>query len=316
MAIEARELSKSFRINSKLPIPMSPSSKKAGQEGVSIERKVFDRISFTLDNGISCVVGPNGSGKTTLIRVLSTDIPPDSGSCTVMSYDLVKEKNRVRSIISTMFQGGSYFFDNQLTVGENIAFLSEVLELDKGKIRELMEVMGVNDYIGFKFGFLSHGNKKKMALIRAIALDRPVLLLDEPTSDLDFAARMAVRKILQDIGEKKTILITTHEIEDIELCKKLLILYDASLKEYDRESILKLANNFKVISIEKPNDNLGLEGYMLLSKSREQIRILVSNQEVEELIRKLQGYTQLVVGKPNISDIVIYLSRLNNRSNW
>ncbi|PSO06403.1 hypothetical protein B9Q04_16210, partial [Candidatus Marsarchaeota G2 archaeon BE_D] len=59
-----------------------------------------------------------------------------------------------------------------------------------------------------------------------------------------------------------------------------------------------------------------LEGYMLLSKSREQIRILVSNQEVEELIRKLQGYTQLVVGKPNISDIVIYLSRLNNRSNW
>jgi len=174
----------------------------------------------------------------------------------------------------------------------------------------------VNDYIGFKFGFLSHGNKKKMALIRAIALDRPVLLLDEPTSDLDFATRVAVRKILEDIGEKKTVLITTHEIEDIELCKKLLILYDASLKEYDRNSILKLANSFKVISIEEPNDNLGLEGYVLLSKSREQIRILVSNQEVEELIRKLQGYTQVVVGKPNISEIVIYISRLNNRSNW
>ncbi len=314
--IEARELSKSFKINNKLSRPASPTSEKAAQKSMLMERKVFDRISFTIDNGVSCIVGPNGSGKTTLIRVLSTDIPPDSGYCTVMGYDLVKEKNRVRSIISTMFQGTSYFFDNQLTVDENIGFLGEVFGFDKGKIRELIEAMNMDSYVGFKFGFLSHGNKKKMALIRALALDRPVLLLDEPTSDLDFATRVAVRRILEDIGEKKTILITTHEIEDIELCKKLLILGNASLKEYDRDNIIKLAANFKVISIDRPNNNLVLEGYTLLSESREQIRVLVSNQEVEELIRKLQGYNQIVVGKPNISDIVIYISRPNGRSKW
>lgn len=204
----------------------------ASIRGVSFQYGTFQALkNLTFDVKASSffgLLGPNGSGKTTLFRILSTLMPPATGSCTIHGFDTVKNAKEVRQCISMIFQQPS--LDEELTVRENLTFHAQMYGLRGKDLREriasLSKRMGVDDRLDDRVKSLSGGLKRRADIVRGI-LHRPqLLLLDEPTTALDPAARHSFWQMLTALRmeEDLTLILATHLLEEAETCDDVVIL--------------------------------------------------------------------------------------------
>lgn len=188
------------------------------------DKRVLDGVSFTARPGlITGFLGPNGAGKTTTMRVLSTLLAPTDGRVAICGHDIVAEADEVRRHIGLVTEEPSLL--DRLTVREQLTFTARAHGLGADAVRArtdlLVEVLGLQDGIDKRAGTLSKGNRQKASVARALVHDPAVLLLDEPTANLDIVAQDAIQELLlrPEVRAGKTVLLSTHVIDEAErLC--------------------------------------------------------------------------------------------------
>ena len=189
---------------------------------------VIDGLSFTAPTGeVTGFLGPNGAGKTTTMRILSTLLRPDSGSATIAGFDVVREANDVRRHIGLVTEEPSLL--DRLTVREQLAFTGLAYDLSNDAVGSRIEVvaslLALEEHLDKRAGTLSKGNRQKASLARALVHDPPVLLLDEPTANLDVVAQAAIQELLltPEVRSGKTVFLSTHVLDEAErLCDRVV----------------------------------------------------------------------------------------------
>lgn len=216
LGIEVRGLSKSF-------------SKRKGliRTQRSVTRALSD-VSFEVAVGETYgLLGPNGSGKSTLIRVLSTLLVPDAGEVRLLGHRLPGEEREVRSKIGRVSVDAAFY--KKLSARENLLYSAFLYGLEKEyaerRAQEILEALGLE---GEKFTDpleeMSRGMQQKVAITRALLINPPLLLLDEPTTGLDPKSRRDVQTFLEDLRRREgtTILLTSHDMAETErLCARI-----------------------------------------------------------------------------------------------
>lgn len=177
-------------------------------------------VSLLVQPGtLLALLGPNGAGKTTTIRMLTSILRPTAGSATVSGFDIVKEAPQVRASVGVLTeQHGLYERMNGL---EYLDFFGRIYRIPEHvrqrRSRSLMERFGMADAMERRISSYSKGMKQKIALVRALLHDPPVLLLDEPTSAMDPQSARLVRDAIRDLKrDQRTIVLTTHNLAEAE----------------------------------------------------------------------------------------------------
>lgn len=194
-----------------------------------------NEIDFQVESGeIFGLLGPNGAGKSTAIKMLTTLLPPTSGTARVAGFDIIKSPVEVRKRIGYVPQMLSA--DGSLTADENLTLSARLYGMSgaerKARIREALDFSGLGDVSGKLVKTYSGGMIRRLELAQAMLHHPGVLFLDEPTIGLDPVARKAVWERLQALrrGYGMTILLTTHDMEEADyLCDKLAILHQGRI---------------------------------------------------------------------------------------
>jgi sodium transport system ATP-binding protein len=192
------------------------------------DARVLDGLSFVVPAGsVTGFLGPNGAGKTTTMRVLSTLLRPSEGSVRIAGHDVVRDAIEVRRTIGLVTEEPSLL--DRLTVREQLEFSARAYDLPAARIAEridlLVGLLGLEDGIDKRAGTLSKGNRQKASLARALVHDPAVLLLDEPTANLDIVAQAGMQELLQnaDVVGDKTVFLSTHVLDEAErLCDHIV----------------------------------------------------------------------------------------------
>ena len=189
------------------------------------------------------LLGPNGSGKTTLFRILCTLMPPDEGSCHVMGLDTQRSSPEVRRLLGVIFQQPS--LDEALTVHQNLQFHGAMYGLRgaylKRRIDTLAERMGIADRLNTRVSQLSGGLKRRADLIRGLLHNPRLLLLDEPTTGLDPAARHAFWQMVSTLRHEEglTLILATHLLEEASSCDAIVIMNEGVVKVKGNPNVLR-----------------------------------------------------------------------------
>jgi ABC-2 type transport system ATP-binding protein len=190
-----------------------------------------DAVSFTVKRGETFgLLGPNGAGKTTLIRMLTTLMPPSSGTARVEGHDIVSEKGSVRRAIGTVSQAQTT--DENLTVRENLAVQGKMYGLSGRLLRERIErrlkQVGLWERRNQISRQLSGGMRRRLEIARGVLHAPRVLFLDEPTTGLDPQSRRSIWDMFDDLREQEpdlAIILTTHSMEEADfLCDRVAIM--------------------------------------------------------------------------------------------
>ncbi len=208
------------------------------------ETRAVDDIGFRVDRGeIFGFLGPNGAGKTTTIKMLVGLTKPTSGGARVAGYDVVESVRLVKQRIGVVPERSNLY--DELTVLENLRFVSRLYhvpaELREDRVRYLMELFQLTEYMDRGFAKLSKGLKRRVVLAAALVHSPEILFLDEPTSGLDIMSARRLRAIISDLSEHGvTIFLTTHYIEEAGLlCDRIAVLVKGRIIKIDTPEGLK-----------------------------------------------------------------------------
>jgi ABC-2 type transport system ATP-binding protein len=192
--------------------------------------RALDDVSLRLGEGVTGLLGPNGAGKTTLLRVLATAAPADSGSFTVLGHDpgTTAGRQEVRRVLGYLPQTPGFHPD--FTAFEFVDYVAILKELtDRAgrhqEVRRVIEEVDLSDVRGKRIKKLSGGMRQRVALAAALVGDPGFLVLDEPTVGLDPEQRMRFRELIARAGEGRTVLLSTHQTEDVAmLCNRVVVM--------------------------------------------------------------------------------------------
>ena len=189
-----------------------------------------DRISFTLTNGVTGLIGANGAGKTTLMRLLSGILIPTSGTVTCDGMDVDTEE--YRDILGYLPQEFGYY--PEFSGRDFLLYMSAVKGLAnpdaKRKTEELIELVGLKDAARKKVRTYSGGMKQRLGIAQALLNDPQVLIMDEPTAGLDPQERIRFRELISGLGEDRIVLLSTHVVSDLEhIADRLMIMKEGRL---------------------------------------------------------------------------------------
>lgn len=180
--------------------------------------RAVDHISLNVPAGsVLAVLGPNGAGKTTTVRMLTSILAPTSGRASIAGYDVVTQPEAVRAHVGVLTeQHGLY---ERMKAVEYLDFFGRVYRLSatdrKRRSLDLMDRFGLTFALDKRLGEYSKGMKQKLALVRSMLHNPPVLLLDEPTSAMDPLSAKQVRDAIIELQrDERTFLITTHNLTE------------------------------------------------------------------------------------------------------
>ncbi|MEV2216368.1 ABC transporter ATP-binding protein [Streptomyces sp. NPDC050997] len=192
--------------------------------------RALDDVSLRLAPGVTGLLGPNGAGKTTLLRVLATAVPADHGAFTVLGNDpgTARGRQEVRRALGYLPQTPGFHPD--FTAFEFVDYVAILKELtDRAarhrEVRRVLAEVDLTDVRGRRIKKLSGGMRQRVALAAALVGDPGFLVLDEPTVGLDPEQRMRFRELIAQAGEGRTVLLSTHQTEDVAmLCHRVLVM--------------------------------------------------------------------------------------------
>jgi len=207
--------------------------------------RAVDGISFTIEEGeIFGLIGPNGAGKSTTLRILATILKPTEGTARIWHYDVVKDADKVRKIISYLpEEAGAYA---NLSGREYLEFMARFWVVDKEQLRKVVEegirIAGLGDRINDKTKTYSKGMKRRLLLARALMFQPKFAILDEPTSGLDVVHSLHVRKIIKDYAKNNgvTILVSSHNMLEVDfLCDRVALINKGKILDIGTPKELK-----------------------------------------------------------------------------
>lgn len=227
---------------------MSPAAVKVDRlEKTLGKNHVLQGISFeALSGEIFGLLGPNGAGKTTTLRIICTLLAPDAGSVEVLGFDTRVTPQEVRRRVGVVTaEIGVY---PRLSARENIAYFAELSGVLDGelnrKVDGVIERLDMRDFARQRAESLSSGQKQKVAIARAIVHDPPVLMFDEPTSNLDVLASREIREFMVESKSRgKCVIFSTHVLHDAErLCDRVTIIHRGQVVASGRTAEVRGAN--------------------------------------------------------------------------
>lgn len=211
-------------------------------------------ISLTINDGeFICVIGTSGSGKTTLMRMINHMIEPTSGTITInnkniLDYDEVELRRKIGYVIQNI---GLF---PHMTIKENIMLVPNLLKWSEQKkagiAEDLMKKVDLSlDYLNKKPRHLSGGQQQRVGVIRSLAANQEIILMDEPFGALDNITRESLQSLIKNIQQEmnKTIVFVTHDIDEaIKLSDRIIVMHQNEIVQFDtpEEIITKPANEF------------------------------------------------------------------------
>jgi ABC-2 type transport system ATP-binding protein len=202
--------------------------------------KALDGLSFEVDAGeVVALLGPNGAGKTTTVRLLNGILTPDAGSSRVLGLDPATDGDAVRARTGVMTEQSG--LDDRLTALENVVFVARMRGLSStaatNQAQELLERFGMADRANHRVQGFSTGQRKRVALARALLHQPDILFLDEPTAGLDPEATRDVLDLLGTLAadQGRTVLLCTHFLGEAgRLCQRMAVLHRGRLRAFGR----------------------------------------------------------------------------------
>jgi ABC-2 type transport system ATP-binding protein len=220
------------------------------------KQMAVNHVSFTAEPGqILGFLGPNGAGKSTTMKILSGYLQPSSGTAVVGGYDSHLQSLDMKRIIGYLPENTPLY--NDMYVKEFLGFVANTYQLSNvaEKIKDVIERVGLGAEQHKKIAMLSKGYKQRVGLAQAIIHDPAILILDEPTSGLDPNQLMDIRKLILDLGVNKTVILSTHTMQEVEaLCEKVVIINKGMIVA--DSSITDLKTKHRTNSLEEIFKNL------------------------------------------------------------
>jgi ABC-2 type transport system ATP-binding protein len=284
--------------------------------------EALNDISFSIEPGeIVGYIGPNGAGKSTTIKVMSGILVPDSGTCTVMGYTPWKDRVAYVKNIGVVFgQRSQLWWD--VPVIDSFDLLRDIYKVPEQEYRDtlalLTETLELQEIIQMPVRQLSLGQRMRCEIAASLLHSPSVLFLDEPTIGLDAVSKIAVRRFIRTINEEKgvTIILTTHDMNDIEALANRIILIGKGRLLYDG-SVNAIRNQFgtrKTITIlySHQENPLQVPGAVVESWSPERAVLSVDTAEVNisELLIGISAQVDLLdmtIDTLPIEDMIVQL---------
>jgi ABC-2 type transport system ATP-binding protein len=236
------------------------------------KQKALDDVSFEVSSGqVVGFLGPNGAGKSTMMKIITCFIPQTAGSAKVCDYDVAEETIEVRKNVGYLPEHNPLYLD--MYVKEYLDFVCGVYHLNgnrKQRIDEMIELTGLQAEYRKKIGALSKGYRQRVGLAQAMIHDPKVLILDEPTSGLDPNQLTEIRTLIKDIGKKKTVMLSTHIMQEVEaICSRVIIINKGKIVADESTEILQKsgAENIIIVEFDKAPDNNALKNIAGLIKA-------------------------------------------------
>jgi len=190
------------------------------------EQKALDDVSFEIKKGqVVGFLGPNGAGKSTMMKIITCFIPQTSGEIKVCGFDVTEQPIDVKRMVGYLPEHNPLYLD--MYVKEYLDFTAGVYKVDnrKARIREMIDMVGLEVEQNKKIGALSKGYRQRVGLAQAMIHNPEVLILDEPTTGLDPNQLEEIRSLIKEIGKEKTIMLSTHIMQEVEaICDKTIII--------------------------------------------------------------------------------------------
>ena len=204
-----------------MSIKVSEVSKEYGKQ------KALDNVSFEVQSGsVVGFLGPNGAGKSTMMKIITGFIPQTNGIVEVNGINIDNPEVDTRTQIGYLPENNPLYTD--MYVKEYLAFVASIYHLGKNsdkRVSELVELTGIGHEQNKKIGSLSKGYRQRVGLAQALIHNPSILILDEPTSGLDPNQILEIRKLIKDIGKEKTVLLSTHIMQEVEaICQNIIII--------------------------------------------------------------------------------------------
>jgi ABC-2 type transport system ATP-binding protein len=204
-----------------------------------------DSLNFNVEHGeIFGLLGPNGAGKSTLIRMLTTLVPPTSGTARVNGFDIAREANDVRQSIGVIPQAMTS--DLELSAVENLTIFAKLYGIPREKrnrvIPQLLKEVDLEKWADKPVKMFSGGMRRRMEIARGLVHEPKIFFLDEPTTGLDPVSRVAVWEMLARLKRERdlTIIVTTHYMDEADkLCDRIAIIDHGKLAALDSPLKLK-----------------------------------------------------------------------------
>lgn len=217
-------------------------------------QRALDNVSFEVNTGeIVGFLGPNGAGKSTMMKILTCYIPQTEGKASVCEFDVAEQSLEVRKNVGYLPEHNPLYLDMYVKEYlEFIAGLHQVKNVSK-RISEMVEMTGLQVEQKKKIGALSKGYRQRVGLAQALIHDPKVLILDEPTTGLDPNQLAEIRNLIIEIGKEKTILLSTHIMQEVEaICNRVIIVNKGQIVANDTTAVLQnsMASNRYFITVE------------------------------------------------------------------
>lgn len=196
------------------------------------KKSVLKDFSISIKEGsITAVLGQNGSGKSTLLSVLAGVLKQDGGNFLYNSEDLFKDSKKRNQIIAYVPQGTALI--EELSAKDNLLFWWDKIKMEESLKNGFLKLLGIDEFLETKAGKLSEGMKKRLFIGCAIHSNPSVLLLDEPAASLDLLCKENIYSYLKSFKKSGgTVLLVTHDAQEIKLCDNSFIIKDGKPVEY------------------------------------------------------------------------------------
>jgi len=217
------------------------------------QQKAVDQVSFNAGKGeVLGFLGPNGAGKTTTMKIITCFIPPTEGKAKVCGYDTLESPIEVRQKIGYLPEHNPLYKD--MYVKEYLHFVAGLHSLSdkKQRVAEMIEQTGLGREQHKLIGALSKGYRQRVGLAQAMIHNPEVLILDEPTSGLDPNQLAEIRQLIRQIGEEKTVILSTHIMQEVQaICDRVLIINKGKIVADDPiESLTNRIVGESVVNVE------------------------------------------------------------------
>lgn len=220
-------------------------------------QKALDKISFSIEKAeIVGFLGPNGAGKSTMMKILTSYLSASEGEAIVNGFDVRKNPIEVKKNIGYLPEHNPLYLD--MFVREMLFFNADIYGISKNRVEEIIEQTGLTPEVNKRIGQLSKGYRQRVGLANALIHDPQVLILDEPTTGLDPNQLIEIRQLIKKFGEKKTILLSTHIMQEVEaICDRVIIInkgkivIDSSLKDLkkNQQQIIEVEFDYRIENV-------------------------------------------------------------------
>jgi ABC-2 type transport system ATP-binding protein len=267
-------------------------------------------VDLTIGTGMFGLLGPNGAGKTTFMRILAGIVNATGGSVRIAGNDLATEKGKqaVKAILGYLPQELGLY--PELSAAQFVDYMAILKNMNepvkrRQRVEKVLDMVGLNEFAGRKVKTFSGGMKRRVGIAQALVNDPKLLIVDEPTAGLDPEERIRFRNLLVNLATERTVLLSTHIVEDIgQTCRDLAVISHGQVLFRGSPGELTQAAaghiwTLTTSSPEKPNHGLTIVSMLHLAEGT-QYRLVGDN---------MAGYQAAQPVQPSLEDGYVWLMK-------